>query len=134
MNRDDLAKELEALAAKATPAFLGEKATTAALAGLLKVGAEHQRPRGRDWDTANYDADAQLIRLLIDNLPTILAALRTPDGEDGVIMRAGRCGRHFAEDCESCQAARDVTNYELDRLRAALSASRPVGESGENGE
>ena len=35
-----------------------------------------------------------------------------------VVVRAGKCGNHFNEGCESCHSAARWTNNELDELRA----------------
>lgn len=37
---------------------------------------------------------------------------------DHVIMRAGRCGHHFDENCDGCVKSLEWTNAEMDRLRA----------------
>jgi hypothetical protein len=77
-----LANDLERLAKLATPAMLEPTASPTAMAELLRLGAKHQKPRGRDWESANYDADGALLNLLAISLPTILAALRAHPAPD----------------------------------------------------
>lgn len=63
--------KLRALDEAATPEL--KTVSPRIMAQLLRLGAEHQRPRGKDWERAKFDADGLLISTLLNGLPAILA-------------------------------------------------------------
>ncbi len=59
--------------------------------------------------------------------PTEVGGIASPGYEAGLaIWRAGKCGHHFNAECESCCAALEWTNREMDRLRGLAEGRREV--------
>lgn len=68
-----LSQKIRELAGKATPTLKDVSSTQ--MSNLLRLGGKHQRPRAQDWQEVRYEEDGQIIASLLNNLPTILAAL-----------------------------------------------------------
>lgn len=73
----DIIQELRGLIAGATPTLLG--VNPAAMAKLLRAGAEQQKPRARDFDDINFDIDGTLISRAINHLPALLDRLEADE-------------------------------------------------------
>lgn len=73
----DITQELRGLIAGATPTLLG--VNPAAMAKLLRAGAEQQKPRARDFDDINFDIDGTLISRAINHLPALLDRLEAAE-------------------------------------------------------
>lgn len=81
MKDNAVAEALERLAALATPELF--TVSSKQMSDLLRRGAEHQRPRARNWEQADYGIDGELLATLVNNFPTIIAALKAQRVDEG---------------------------------------------------
>lgn len=109
--------EQKSLLSKCSPELLN--VSIKQLANLLRTGAEHQRPRARNWETTDYESDAAFIVHSMRNYATLSHKLVIAEL---ALQEADRKNDVLNDEWNDALAKLEIAEQELERIKYARTA------------